>query len=386
MFETAASGARVKSLDVLRAAAIFLVLLQHSVFTQAWFKGGWSGVDLFFVLSGFLISGLLFTDFKRFGRIGVGRFLIRRGFKIYPPFYALMAWTVLMFFLYQGHLKVRLLLSELFFLQSYAGGMWSHTWSLAVEEHFYLVLPFLLILLCRIARRREDPFHMLPGLFLVVAAGSLVLRLFMCSAGPRTFADIRFPTHLNVDALLFGVVLSYFYHFRPGVCALSERVPRGALLSLSIAFVAPCFFVDGSRSIFVQTFGHVMLYLGYGGVMLFALTAPPVRGDAGVAAAARDSLAFVGKHSYSIYLWHVPIAYWGFEFLKRLGFLPQTGVVQFLLYVSTSLLLGIATSKLIEIPSLKLREVLFPAFGGTVGARAGHPVRPLMVPETADPA
>ncbi|MBX6315440.1 MAG: acyltransferase, partial [Isosphaeraceae bacterium] len=86
-------------LDILRAVAILLVLGHHAPFSPsdrpillraplfALLYGGWCGVDLFFVLSGFLVSGLLFTEFKAHGRISPGRFLIRRGFKIYPQFY-----------------------------------------------------------------------------------------------------------------------------------------------------------------------------------------------------------------------------------------------------------------------------------------------------------
>jgi peptidoglycan/LPS O-acetylase OafA/YrhL len=251
MFEPANQRERIKALDVLRALAVCLVLLQHSEVLQTRVEGGWTGVDLFFVLSGFLISGLLFTGFKKSGQIRVGRFLVRRGFKIYPPFYVLMAWTVLMFLLHHGHLRERALLSELFFLQSYIGGMWGHTWSLAVEEHFYLFLPLLLILLCRIGRQRQDPFRVLPWMFLAVAFGSLAVRLFLCSAGPRPDDIIRYPSHLNVDSLLFGVVLSYVYHFRPEIFALAARVPRWLLFSTSLALIAPCFFADLSQSVFI---------------------------------------------------------------------------------------------------------------------------------------
>ena len=93
---------RSVTIDVLRAAACLLVLGRHCValtmfqsapFRQlgnVWKTGGWVGVDLFFVLSGFLVSGLLFREYQRYGRIVAGRFLIRRGLKIYPGYYALL--------------------------------------------------------------------------------------------------------------------------------------------------------------------------------------------------------------------------------------------------------------------------------------------------------
>jgi peptidoglycan/LPS O-acetylase OafA/YrhL len=102
----------------------------------AWSLSGGQGVDLFFVLSGFLVSGLLFAEFKKYGRISIRRFYIRRAWKIYPAFYVLIAAT----YLYQkfgiGHKMTDVeKVSELFFLQSYVQGFWNHTWTLAVEEH-----------------------------------------------------------------------------------------------------------------------------------------------------------------------------------------------------------------------------------------------------------
>ncbi|HXJ16319.1 MAG TPA: acyltransferase, partial [Candidatus Polarisedimenticolia bacterium] len=80
---------RNKRLDVLRSIAVLLVLLYHSEIGTRLANAGWAGVDLFFVLSGFLISGLLFTEYKKRGSIDFKRFFIRRGLKIYPAFYVL---------------------------------------------------------------------------------------------------------------------------------------------------------------------------------------------------------------------------------------------------------------------------------------------------------
>src|SRR6185503_20062984 len=78
---------RLRELDFLRGVAILLVLLRHVDLSSFTTNAGWIGVDLFFVLSGFLVSGLLFKEYIKFGNIRVGLFLIRRGFKIYPIYY-----------------------------------------------------------------------------------------------------------------------------------------------------------------------------------------------------------------------------------------------------------------------------------------------------------
>jgi len=76
---------RIKGLDFLRGIAILLVLFRHNPLgNNIFYHFGWLGVDLFFVLSGFLVSGLLFTEYKKRGEVRIKRFLIRRGFKIYP--------------------------------------------------------------------------------------------------------------------------------------------------------------------------------------------------------------------------------------------------------------------------------------------------------------
>ena len=143
-----AQSSRNVALDFLRALAIALVLGRHIVIapesinpllhniTQYLVTGGWIGVDLFFVLSGFLVSGILFREHQRHGTIDIKRFFIRRGLKIYPAFW--------FFFVISLFIKPTAELSQIFgellFLQNYLGKMWMHSWSLAVEEHFYILL------------------------------------------------------------------------------------------------------------------------------------------------------------------------------------------------------------------------------------------------------
>src|SRR5216683_4653272 len=141
---------RVRPLDLLRALAVLLVLGRHTpppepgvlaplrVLGKIWYESGWIGVDLFFVLSGFLVSGLFFSEFRRHGDVRVWRFLVRRGFKIYPPFYAMLLAT-LIYYHFPGGKVGELLRNEAIFLQNYWGGIWNHTWSLDTEEHFYFV-------------------------------------------------------------------------------------------------------------------------------------------------------------------------------------------------------------------------------------------------------
>jgi peptidoglycan/LPS O-acetylase OafA/YrhL len=184
---------------MLRGLAVLLVIVDHSPCGR-FCLAGWIGVDLFFVLSGFLISGLLFKEFQLNDSISTWRFLLRRGMKIYPGFYAFLALTTLMHPAFVGPR----LLNEAVFIQNYMPHYWGHTWSLAVEEHFYIALP---ILLCLLDKKRLE---WIPKIAFCAMIACAVMRI-RCSLEGASTDQIMYPTHLRFDALLFGVCLSYYY-------------------------------------------------------------------------------------------------------------------------------------------------------------------------------
>lgn len=365
-----AAAPRLQSLDILRGAAVLLVLFRHIGYDgvphdlPGWIGGplrllermGWAGVDLFFVLSGFLVSSLLFRDYQRHGKIDWKSFLIRRGFKIYPPFYVLMAVTVVV--VLKGHYAVsaRQAAGELFFLQNYLGYFWNHTWTLAVEEHFYLILPAVL-LVCA-ARGGKRPFHALPaclvGLFVVV----LGLRLgTQALAAGKPFDTVRsvLPTHLRIDSLAFGVLLSYLHHFRAEALGRFFLRVRYFLPAVALLCYLPAMLFEIEHTPFLYTWGFTLLYVGNGALLLLALHAAP-RGDV-----ISRAVSFVGVHSYSIYLWHIFVI---LSVVPRLRpFLPAShGAAWALLgYLALSVAIGIAMGKLVEGPALRLRDRLFPS-------------------------
>jgi peptidoglycan/LPS O-acetylase OafA/YrhL len=203
-------------LDLLRILAVLLVIGRHlpvsghsSEFLQTWMRGGWVGVDLFFVLSGFLVSSLIFREYLRDGAFDAKRFLVRRAFKIYPAFWLLLLTTLVARRLGGESISLRGLCGEVFFVQNYLGGLWAHTWSLAVEEHFYIGLSVLVVGLLRTARR--EPFRVIPQVFAVIAVSCLSLRLLTLALSPQfTPRAYLFGTHVRIDSLMFGVLLSYF--------------------------------------------------------------------------------------------------------------------------------------------------------------------------------
>src|ERR1700683_1541313 len=107
---------RNKRLDVLRCVAVLLVMFRHSDVSDFLRRVGWIGVDLFFVLSGFLISGLLFSEYKKRHAISLKRFFIRRGLKIYPAFYVFLLLTGVMgYVVFHTHATLAHYLHDIFF-------------------------------------------------------------------------------------------------------------------------------------------------------------------------------------------------------------------------------------------------------------------------------
>ncbi len=359
---------RNKRLDILRCVAVLLVLGHHGFMEGLWAEVGWAGVDLFFVLSGFLISGLLFNEYKKTGTINLRRFFIRRGFKIYPAFWAMLLGSVLFALAYHKHFYRPIWLHEILFVQNYLPGIWRHTWSLAVEEHFYIVLPLLLLAMCRLSKNRKDPFWFVPYAFCILAPVTLAMRYFAAHSpayNPANRGTVMFPTHLRIDSLFFGVVLGYFYHFHTArVLGVLQKRGNRLILEAITALLLGCCFGFAPENPFMQSFGLTLVYLGFGGLLMLCLTAPEPSESASLAGTAwkniGGALAFVGMYSYSIYLWHVPVQIAGTNILNALSPVPLGPALLTWIYVAVSIPFGILMARLVEFPVLRLRDKLFP--------------------------
>jgi peptidoglycan/LPS O-acetylase OafA/YrhL len=341
---------RVQQLDVLRGIAVLLVLVHHSPGGEgAVLKAGWTGVDLFFVLSGFLVSGLLFKEHLRSGRIRPGRFYLRRGLKIYPNFYVMLALTSALLAWARVPVEPRNVLHEVVFLQNYLPTAWwgrDHAWSLAIEEHFYFLLPLLLLPLLRWPPFRSTPVLSTAALVAALGVATLAVRWAMVRTGASA-DDVLFLTHTRFDALAFGVLLSVVWHFAPAHIATVRRL-RFALLPAGLLLTAPCYILSNEHP-FVLTLGLTLNYLGYGMVLAAVLTLPRV-----LPGPLEPALAFVGFYSYSIYLWHLP-----FLAVVRNAFGDRAPGVA--LFYAGSVALGVLMARLVELPLLRLREHWLPA-------------------------
>jgi len=347
-------------LDILRGIAVLLVLIFHlpgrletwPVWLRPLSYGGWCGVDLFFALSGFLVGGLLLRGYPE---ADVGRFLLRRALKIYPGFYVMLGGLWLVCLAAGLHYPAGRWVSELLFVQNYWAGVNVPSWSLAVEEHFYLLLAATIWWLGRC----RAPVRVIP--LIAVAVGIVMLTARAAQAGPPF---PFYPTHLRLDSLFWGVGLAAIVESFGLPAALSWTTRHRSILAVVgvVGCAAPFLAWGEQRAMYVV--GLSAFSFGSLAWILLALRRP-------TASPSTRWLARLGRDSYGIYLWHGPI-------YLAVGALPVKGLGDFawstcVLLVVVSLAVGMAMSALIEWPVLRWRDRRLP---GTIGAaEARHDLR-----------
>ncbi len=308
---------------------------------------GWAGVDVFFVLSGFLVGGLLLKEWRLTQRVDSRRFLIRRGFKIWPMYYVFLGLMLL-----TRHRTVHQLWGNLLNMQNYTGGI-PHTWSLAVEEHAYLLLTFVLAFAAKRKLRLRTLAAGLSATCLLVVVG----RLWLLHHGYQVVNR----THTRIEGILYGVLLAAIFHFRPETFRRyqEKRWIWGLLLGAALVFLR----FQGSSSWATSMGWDAADLLG---VALLMLLYRPQR--LGRRSPLYRLVAWIGVYSYGIYLWHVAVIAPVMAFSGRLP-QPWALLCEAVMPIVGGILLGATFTKAVELPALQLRDRLFPR-------RAGSPVRP----------
>lgn len=354
---------RLRELDFLRGIAIILVILRHQPLFDFLQRMCWIGVDLFFVLSGFLVSGLLFKEYQKFGSIKPKLFLIRRGFKIYPVFY-LTAVLYALFRLVFNHLEIKKLFYELIFVQNYVlgwGYLYPASWSLAVEEHFYFALVLLLWL---IFNKRIMSFEIKPNQ--ISNFEKLLIFILILILGLRFFSNIYFPdenvrnttmSHLRIDSLLFGVLIAYWYYFKQDKLSGFYQKHKTKLLILAFAMLLFTPFVDYIHSFFVKTLGFTMLYLSFGILLIHFLLVKNINNQINslFSKSIVDFVSKIGFCSYSIYVIHT-LAIFCVQFLQI-----KNRFLSFSVVFSVSVIAGFIMTYKIEKFFLNYRDKYYPS-------------------------
>ena len=368
-------------LDFLRGIAILLVLAIHfhleipntpvlgPIF--AFFnKIGWVGVDLFFVLSGFLVGGLLITELNKYGTIDPKRFLIRRGFKIYPLYYVffgyLFAMPLLKTALSGGSLPETFgalwakYWPNLLFLNGYIGdNPIGHTWTLAIEEHFYLILPFFLLAFSK--RLTIKPITLICAALLIPAA---VLRSWAVVDAEGTLTNLT-ATHFRFDALFFGTAIRGFAEVYPKQFTALARF-RLPFTLVSFALLLGTAFLCTLNDPFRLTVGYLATPILSATMLVGIFHLSPIKD--GIAGASTYAICWIGTYSYAIYLWHVTFfRIFERQVENRLGYSADSPyamliwIASAIVITTVTVLVSAAISRIVELPALKVRDRLFPS-------------------------
>ena len=375
---------RAVALDVLRAAAILLVLGVHApqitagtwgyAICQVWQRSGWAGVDLFFALSGYLIVGLLLAERRLTGTIDVRAFAVRRVFKIYPPYLLFLAAVVGWSYgqapgspAQRVAATIAAFWPTLAHLQNYIPVPAApHLWSLAMEEHCYALMLGIVLAAGRSAdplRSRRIPMALL-ALFVASWLGRWAYVIWgYPGAGPIGFAY----THNRLDAVLAGSLAAWLVQrarFDTVGPPAAWRRGKRALVAGSAACLVPTATLDAYAHRPLVLLGVLPLQAVGFGLMLLVLAAPlGGRSPDDREVSRRPSwpvrvLAFIGISSYSTYLWHVPFA--GLLTDRATVDLsnahPAGGLLRLAIFVAFSLGIGAVAFRLVERPALAWRR------------------------------
>jgi peptidoglycan/LPS O-acetylase OafA/YrhL len=301
---------RAVALDGLRTVAIVIVILYHLHVPH--FEGGWIGVTVFFVLSGYLISTLLLREHRKTGTVRLGSFWWKRLLRLYPALVALVVGGLLLWNWVGDYKGASFSAGEAAFIAlTYTGnlyrafwdttqGVFAHTWSLSMEEQFYLVWPPVLAVLLALGRRRRT---LVVGLSAVVVAASAAAWLSYRAPSGGSTPDVYFSPVLGVVPLATGCLLALLLdddRFRAFAAGLAGHVGTwvGAAAVLGVQF-----WITDDWTEHAWTFGLLMPVTGlFAAVLIGGLVS--VRTPVSRALSWTPVAWFGRRVSYSAYLWH----------------------------------------------------------------------------------
>jgi peptidoglycan/LPS O-acetylase OafA/YrhL len=353
-------------LDHLRALAISMVLLYHyrNFNHPQWIDNivsfGWTGVDLFFILSGFLISNQLFFEIQEKSDFSIKKFYIKRAFRILPPYF-----FILLIYIFIPVFHEREQLSPLWKMFTFTQnlglnitvtGTFSHSWSLCVEEQFYLIFPLLLLFLLKIKSFRKAGW-LIPAIFFL----TMLLRLALWHFFLEPIKDqddfnrywyqwIYYPTDTRLDGLITGVGIASIYRFRQHWLPLINRYANALIIAGIIFVLLTMQFATDPHQGFATVFGFSLVALVFG-LFVFSAVLPAsilFRFKSGFT----KSLATL---SYSLYLCHKGLIHLTQQALQD-SFIPEDSTAMLVICLSVCVAGALCMRIFIEKPSMRMRD------------------------------
>ena len=357
---------KLLGLDHLRALAITYVLLFHyQIFAHPdWVNKagsfGWTGVDLFFVLSGFLISGQLFSAIAKGQPISMREFFTKRFFRIIPPYLVILG-----LYLAFPYLREREHMSPLwkyltftfnFGLDYSQIGTFTHSWSLCVEEQFYLLLPLTFWLFGYFKGGRKA-IYLLIALFLA----GFAIRYFNWHyfVEPASTSDhfgaffnkyIYYSTINRLDGLLVGVSIAGAYTFYPAFKATINKYANVVMLTGVLVLIAAYFVCTPQAAFSTAIWGYPLIAFGYG--LIVAAIVCPGNFLYHIKSKITSQIATL---SYGLYLSHKLVIHLTQGLLEKAG-INKNGNLMMVCCLFASVAAALILRYTIEKPSLKLRD------------------------------
>ena len=344
----------IAGLDGMRAIAVLAVIAYH--LNVGWAKGGLLGVGVFFTLSGYLITDLLLSHWDRHGDLGLGMFWLRRARRLLPALFLMLIvvsiWVALFDASQISQVRREVVSAALYFANwstiavhgSYFARFQAplpldHLWSLSIEEQFYLVWPWLLLILLHLVRSRRA-LALLTMVGAVVSAW-LMAHLYHPGVDPTRVYE---GTDTRAFGLLVGAALAMVWPTRMSRLALRRSVRSPALLDavglVGLIVILLLVWRTSSLSSFLYPTGMILLSLASAAVMAAVVNPSSTLGEV----LGCRPMRWIGVRSYGIYLWHWPIiVLWG---------APHTGVnwPQAILQVAASFVVAALSWRFVEEP------------------------------------
>jgi peptidoglycan/LPS O-acetylase OafA/YrhL len=320
---------RVVALDGLRAVALLIIMGYH--FGVGWLGGGFFSLDIFYVLSGYLITGLLVGEYRRRGAIKLSAFWLRRARRLLPALLiVLVAVTLLVRFVSAPGLYPDFRLSALsalfyfsnwwqisaagnYFVATGAVSPLVHTWSLAVEEQFYLVWPLVVLAVMHLSRTFTRGIKALLAVSALGAVASAAVMVLLYHRGAN-ITRLYFGTDTHAQSILIGAVIACtmtMIQMRRGEEGMAPQAHhrgwRILLVGVGAAGFAGTLYLTVTyvgTDAFVYRGGLTLSALSAAGIIIAAVTVP--RGPVAEVLSIRP-LVFLGTISYGAYLWHYPV-------------------------------------------------------------------------------
>lgn len=352
------------SIDSLRALAVLAVIIYHV--DVNYLPGGFLGVDLFFVLSGYLISSLIIKEYKKTGSLNLYNFYIRRARRLLPAVYFMITVVLVVIVMFNGVLLKKSHLDAIFGY-IYSSNWWyifhkldyfdsfgsqspfKHLWSLAIEEQFYMIFPLLFLLINR-KKKDKDGFYKLNRNFLYVILGVILVSLIahIILFDINNISRIYFGTDTRAFSLLVGVVGAILY---PMDKLNTKITPQENLVYSVVSLIS----IAALITIMIYT-SEYNTWLYRGGFLLVAILGIIIIISSGKQHTIMAKLlsfkpvVFIGKISYSLYLWHFPVL----VLTTPVSEIGKPNIFFVVLRVILTFILAIISYALVETPIRKL--------------------------------